>query len=636
MQSRLFPALLAVLLGVPLLGPALLQARSACLGVESVDAYGTLWFYWLVGREFPHIGRILHTDLFFFPYGKDVLADTGANVLDAVAALPFRALLGSVAGYDVFVLACLLAAGWTFALLAREFTRDPVAVGVGAVTFAASPWALHEIAEGRPTQGILLLIPLVLRHAWRTGVRRGIREPITAGVLLALLGYQYWFYAIFSAVALAALAGALAVRARREPEAGTPVAVLGRFAILAGVSLVLASPVALPMLLSVGRGDVPGFLDADRWTLLSTPLFTVRGDPVSLTTWQPLLGRTGAWTQEADGTSWFLPTVYLTSWTAAALALLGVLRPGRLGRGPLLAMAIAVIVVVTGPQLLVGEASVPNVPYIVLVKVFPPLRRLWWPVRAYAWLALLGSLAGTLFLAWLRGSGAAPATGLRALLRPGPRLQVLAAVAVVLGWGQHLRSEGLLPMPTWFPTIPAVYRCLASGPSGALVELPYGFTQAHLFYQTVHGRPILGGMAEGTPILEPAEMRQLRDGNTWLRALIDASRSDGPAPAWEAADRQAVHDLGYRYLLLQKDAFLRTTGPGGRTQGEVTHATRLRRLVHVLPDLAGAPVYEDARAVLYAPWGDPPPCGADDLVRDRGPRGTPRTLDDLRPDGSIR
>lgn len=603
------------------------------MGVESVDAYGTLWFYWLVEREFPHVGRILHTDLFFFPFGKDVFADTGANVLDAVAALPFRALLGPVAGYDAFLCACLLAAMGSFALLAREFTDDPVAVGVGALTFAASPWALYEIAEGRPTQGILLLLPLLLRHAWRTGLRRGVRDPIAAGVLLALVGYQYWFYAIFSSIALFALGLALAVRP--APEAGRSLDVLGRFALLAGLALALASPVAVPMLSAMARGEVPGFLDMERWSFLSTPLRTTAGDPVSLTTWQPLLGAAGTWVREDEGASWFQTTQHLTSWVAVGLALLGVARPGRMGRGPLLAMAIAAGLVAVGPLVVVGDRYLPNPVYVALVKSIPPLQRLWWPVRAYAWLALLGSLAASAGLAWLYGTAASTPSGIRRFVRRGPEAQGVVAVAAVILWGAHLRAQGLLPFPCWSATAPAAYRCLASGPPGALIELPHGFTQAHLLYQTLHGRPILGGMAEATPILEPASMRALRDGNTWLEALLDASRSDLPPKAWSEADRLAIRDLGYRYVLLQKDAFVHATGSDGRDQGEVTHAVRLRRLGSVLPELAGPVVYEDARAALYAPWGDPAPCGPDEVRPDTELRDPPRSLKDLRPPGSF-
>ena len=106
-------ALLAVLAAG--FGPHLRRLADDLLGYEYVDHYGTQWFYWYTERQVRAGAPLGHTDLFFYPWGKDVYLHTGSNVLDAMAAVPFRAMFGPTLGYNVFVLAGLLASGLAMA-----------------------------------------------------------------------------------------------------------------------------------------------------------------------------------------------------------------------------------------------------------------------------------------------------------------------------------------------------------------------------------------------------------------------------------------------------------------------------------------------------------------------------------------
>ena len=78
------------------------------------------------------------------------------------------------------------------------------------------------------------------------------------------------------------------------------------------------------------------------------------------------------------------------------------------------------------------------------------------------------------------------------------------------------RTLDLFPFETWNAGIPAGYKCLATGPEGAVLELPYNFTQAHLYYQIEHGRPIFGGMLENNKVFTPRETTELLKNNTCL------------------------------------------------------------------------------------------------------------------------
>ena len=583
-------------------GASLSGLSSRFLGLEYVDHYGTQWFYWFAEQSLVEWRSPGHTDLFFHPYGKDIYAHTGANVLDAVVAIPFRQLFGHVLGYNLFVLTGLVAAALAFRRLATEFTDDPVALAVGAVLFACSPYVLYELRDGRPTQALLITLPLFLRQAWRTGQTPGLRAPLAGGGWLALTGHIYWFYAFFGG--LAALFLGLWRTVCPPPGAGPRGHVLVRYALMGGTAILLCLPVALPLVLQTAQGqDVPGLLDVQAWTWQQLTPITEQGELIGIFSWQPSWGSAGLYRVASDGTQHFLPSYPLVSWAALVAVALWCWRPGRLDRGGAVAVALPCMLLACGPLLLWGHEHVINPFWASWMLGVRFLRRLWWPSRAMAIPVIVIALCVVAVLTAVRTQGRG----------------AQAAVALLLAglWGHDLRQLGLAPFPTWSAAIPAGYQCLADGGDQALIELPYSWTQAHLYYQVAHGRPILGGMLENNDVFTPAESASLRTDNSYLQALLGVARLGGEPAAWTPADRQALHDLGYGYVVVQKDAYLQG---GGVAQSVITaRRTRLRRMQKDLLAMTGPPLYEDARVALYAPWGDALPCDPATLVPDERP-----------------
>ncbi|MBN1335061.1 MAG: hypothetical protein JXB39_03775 [Deltaproteobacteria bacterium] len=599
--ALLLAAASALALAALLWASRLDDLAGAFLGRTHVDAYGSQWFYWFVDRQVGRHASFAHTDLFFFPHGKDVYLHTGSNVLDALVAVPFRRLLGPVLGYNVFVVSGLLASGCAFYALARDFTEDRLAAAVGAVLFAFAPYALLELAEGRPTQAILALPVLYVRYLWRTGLRRGVNAPILAGVLLALVGYQYWYYAVFGALLGLGLGAWYLVRP--PPGSGGRWALAGRTLLVGGVAVALAAPGAGPLLVAAAQAgtDVPGLLDVDRWTWAHTPPVTVEERWVGLLLWQPFQFAAGTWSHlRATGEDRFVREMHWTPWVLVPLTAAALVRPGRLPRGPLLLLLALCTLVAMGPRVWVGAHALPNPPYIALAKVFSPLQRLWWPGRCYAFVAVLLGLAAVQGLA---------------LARRRPRLGAALSLAVVAAWAGHLHQERIVPFPTWDARVPSGYRCLAEGPPGALIELPYAASDAHVYYQTLHGRPILGGMIENNPSFTPPETSALLRDNGWLAELLRITGTTHEVTAWSEADREAIRDLGFRYVILQKDAFTATDGSGS-FHAEVAR-TRQRQVRKALLPLLGEPVFEDVRTAVFAPWGDAVPCDPERVGRNR-------------------
>jgi hypothetical protein len=589
----------ALVLGGLVFGGALGGLNREFLGIEHVDHYGTQWFYWFAELTLRGEQSPLHTDRFFYPWGKDLYAHTGANMLDAWAAVPVRAIFGQVLGYNLFVLLGLAGNVWAFARLGREMSDDRVAVRVAAALFGFSPYCLFEAVEGRPTQAIVVLPVLFLRSTWRAGLRGGWRDPVLAGVLLALTGYQYWYYAFFGG--FAALLLGLARTASPSDGAGTRVEVFARHALIAAVAGLLVAPAALPLLIETQvDADVPGMLDVSGWDLWSSPLVTGDGTTVGLSVWQPFLRESGFYLVLSEGVERFLPMGRPTTWGVLVGLSIWALRPGAVQRRVLLPALLGMALVATGPLVVVGQRLIPNLFYMELVRAVGFLQRLWWPSRAYLFIDLLLMVALTQALTALRARSSVLFLG--------------ATVLLTVELGAQLHRTSLLPYPTWISQVPAGYRCLADGPEGALIELPYAWTQAHLFYQTIHHRPILGGMIEDNAVFSPPEALELREKNTFVRRMREISELAGTDVVVTDEDRETVQTLGYRYVALQKDAFVVQVEEG--TLRDNMDRIRLKRSRKALGDMLGTPVYEDARLAIYAPWGDPRPCAVGAVVED--------------------
>lgn len=591
-------AVVVVLVGLGVvLGPALLHVDDHFLGYETVDHYGTQWFYWFAAFHLQNGQSPAHTDLFFYPWGKDIYGHTGANLLDAWFAVPFRLLLGPVLGYNVPVLIGLGATAWAFARLIRRHL-DPSAphawiLGVGTLLFLTSPYVLYELIEGRPTQAVLLF-PVLFLHALGDTAdddpRVAGRAAWFAGLWLALSGYQYWYYALFGG--LLAIGNAAARMASHGLAPGPSWRIFRLHLQIALIAVLLCLPGALPLLVAtLEDGSVYGLLKVGDWSLTSAPLITEEGVRIGMFLWQPFSGAAGFLIQdEDDGEERFVNSLYPTPLILLPALLLWFRRPGSLARAPLIVMLVLAALIAAGPVLVIaGSWVLPNPVYTGLALALRFVRRLWWPGRMLGFATILLYLPAAL-----------------ALRQLSPRLLPVAAVGALVYQLGVLSWAALVPVPVWDAKIPAGYRCLASGPPGAVLELPYAWTQAHLYYQTSHQRPIFGGMIEDNSVFAPEEFTTLRTTNPFVLRLTELAHRDDDVSAWTQADRDEVVKLGYRYILLQKDAFAVATDASAAHVAVMT--SRRRSASREFNKILGMPLFEDARVAIWGLDGAPAPC----------------------------
>lgn len=567
----------ALLVAVWLVWPAVV--RGAFVGRASVDAWGTQWFYdWAGGLITGETPSFFFSDALFYPWGKNIYVHTGGNVLDALLAWPFRAVAGGVLGYACFVAVLLLCNGAAVGWGARRLGAGRWGAALAGVLGVCNPFALHEIQAGRPTQALLAFAIVAVCAAFSLWDRWDSRVWAIGAVSLALTGLTYWFNALFVGVGLVltlpfalVLPGSMQARRRR---------VLAVASMLV-VSLILVLPAIWPMVGAWSDGEVPGVLNTsmlagEQWRPVTKEGFTIGLHVLDLVS-----GRSGFFVPADDSLS-FVPGDVVLPVATLVLLVIGAIRYRGVLRVPALVLMGFGLVLAVGPQWqpLTGPQ---NVLFVWIIDFLPMFDRLWWPVRGLVLFHCVAAVA----CAWV-------------VADEDRRITRGLAVSVAgIAMGAQLALVNLAPFDTWITAPSETYACLGEASEGAVLELPYGAPEDHVFRQRQHGRPIFGGMFDDNPVFSPQEQRAFRQNSVAFKTLEDwAVNAQGPVLLPSALDE--LQGLGIRYILLDGEAVSGSSGARGR---------RLRTLRFTFREWLGAPVADDGRFVLYAPFGHGSPCG---------------------------
>lgn len=566
---RRSPAVVAGLAFLVVLAwPLIAAGGTRFIGDGERDAWGTQWFYWLIGRRLLDGEPFAHTDLLFHPWGKDVYAHTGGNVLDAFLALPLRYAFGPVLGYDLFVLGIVVANGFAVYALCRSLRFGPASAATGALLGAFNPYVLGELSAGRPTQALLVFPILAMAGFLSLEERPSWRRAGAAALFLGLSGLNYWFHAIFLVLALAPLVLMIFIERGRAS-----LVVLGRVAGALALSVALVLPLALPMLGQLGDAAVPGLLDTASWSLSGWSPRTVEGwhigiEALSLPGFQVVVHHL------EDGQLVAAPVHRGLAWVQLATVAAGLALAPSLLRRRLVVVFVVALLISVGPRLFEG---VVNPAYLALVEVAPPLKRLWWPARAVFLLQVVAALSAAVVVT-----------------RVPERFRAVSGVALFGVLAVELWAADLAPLQTVDAAVPEMVGCLARV-DGALIEVPLDGSPERLHWQAVHGRPLFGGMIDDNPVFAPVGHTEFRERNSFIGALsqIGAGR---PNPGAEADDVAAVEELGIRWLVLDSAAL----PDGGSRSGRAARTA--------LGEFLGPAVYDDGRFALYSFRGESLTC----------------------------
>jgi hypothetical protein len=498
-------SLLIIALVLPALGD-----EAVIIG-EGVDLFGSFWFYWWVDRSISEGLSLSHSDLFYYPYGKEIFAHTGSNLIDALISIPFQRIWGFPGYQPWFIAFILLLNAISFDFFLQSHIQSRIARWSGTALFTLCPFVGSELAMGRPTQAMLCFALLSMGCFHRLQQDRSWKWAILAGVFAALQGWTYWFSGYFLGFCLCWM-----VIAHRKMDRG----ICLRYSLSLGTCFLLILPAIVQMAMLSDAGSIPG-LGADTGPFWSVPTQTENN---------VVKGLGGYLLSEPMGAPQFQ---LVTFGGLTVMALIWSRKPIWVG------MLVIALLFSTGPIWPVrgGESEFIMYHYVAAYRVLPFFARLWFPYRMVAF-ALIAAILGISML-------------IDRIACSHPRKwHPIAAIALVLVTFGELSTHLLAPLNHQRLQIPGLYKELQRSP-GALIELPIGFVRPSVMWQPLHGQPTFGGMGENLPMLQPKE-QGLRLRQPLLRYLSRVTRKPSLVPKFDNEDKKRFVEQGFRYLSLDR------------------------------------------------------------------------------------
>ncbi len=529
------------------------------------DAWQHIWNLWWVKQALlvEHTNPY-HTNLLFYPDGANLYFHT--LVLTAgLIGIPLQlAGLNLIATYNVILLMTFVLAGYGTFLLCRYLARAVWPSFVGGIVFAFCPYHFAHLF-GHMNLVSLQWIPFYALSLFKAadtpsggvpGRWKSLLPAMATGALLALNAYTDWLYAIFLAIFTGLFLGwRLLVPSERRQF----VADLGwregalRLFVGAGVAFLLVSPVLFPTLEEARKGYAQ---QAPLETLVYSSDAMLAFIPSEL---HPLWGHSIAIWVNTLGP--YLPIkntserVVSAGYAVLFLAVVGSLILWRERKVRFWAFAaFATWLLSLGPilqwlgktQFTLFGVTVP-LPYLLLYRL--PLFSI---MRTPARLAVLTMLCLAVLVAY----------ALARLLRSTsmPRTHTFLRVGLSRYSGMALLFPAIIIFEFWsvpFPTVPPgwnipIYAKIASEPGNfALLELPLRPFGDYMAYQTVHGKPIIGGYLSRQPPYP------LLDQSPAVHYLLDTTSPDDPAKASvsDGAGVTELRHLNVKYIIIRWWAF---------------------------------------------------------------------------------
>jgi hypothetical protein len=560
------------------------------------DAWQHIWNLWWVKESLLNLHTSPYqTNLLYFPDGVSLYLHT--LVLTAgLIGIPLQLLgLNLIATYNLVLLGTFVLAGYGAYLLCYYLTGSRWASFVGGLVFTFAPYHFAHMFGHMNLVSlqwipfyVLALLKAIDAQSWRTtGDRRPKRktiktlaswrlgvskEPATgnrasinwrgwlwaggSGALLALNAYTDWLYAIFLVLLTGVIvAWKVLVPADRRAvaEAGVGWVEAGaRLALLVLTFLVLSAPILFPTLVEAGKGYAQ---QPPEETLFYSSDLIGAFLPSEL---NPIWGN--AIKTRVDALPPYLPlknpserVVYL-GYSVLALTAIGAWRMRKNRHVRMWAFIAALMWAFSlGPLLQVlGKTqftpfgvTVP-LPYLVLFKL-PLFNIMRTPARLTVLVMLALAILASFALANLLPALARP----RAESRPTSWAVQLAAAVVI----PAVILFEFLSAP--FPTVPPgwnvpIYAQIAKEPGNfALLELPLRPFGDYMAYQTIHGKPIIGGYLSRQPPYP------LEEQNAAVKYLLDSTPPSDPLQSQVSGGKgvQSLRDLGVKYVIIHWWAF---------------------------------------------------------------------------------
>ena len=501
-MRRVPPVAVYLAIAVFFTWPAVLHPIAAVPGAPRTDLWDSLWSLWYFAERVMAGQVPLRVDgLLNHPHGGALWV---ADPINAVLALPLLPVLGVPATWTMLILGHMVFAGMMAHRLGEEVSGSGWVTGV---CYASAPILLAHVHNGASEvvgTGFLALSALT---TWR--LRSG-GSVLAAGLALGLCTVSSWYFGVGAFLLLLALspwramfgAGTLAV------ALAGPVAALAHHAATQKDNVVgiKNDREVATVRRTIGSADPVGYLMPGDYRSPDFRELSRYGEEYihcHYLGWVTLLAAALALRRRGGTAGW---------WLAAGIA-------GALACGPVLTRAGA-------PVILPGRLAIP-LPYLLLdgLPGFSSLSLLWRLAQVPA-----------LCLAVLAGRGVAARFALPVCLAMIAETRFVSPMA------------GLPDTTDARMSAPIV--ALAAEPDGAVMNFPVAGGRAFLYEQTVHHKPLTGGLNFPNNLASRRVWKAILD-HPDAASVTDAARADGIRYLVVHLDpmvRPDMHDTAVRSL----------------------------------------------------------------------------------------
>lgn len=528
-RSLLVVAAIYLLLTIAMTWPVVVNLGE--IAGDGVDLYSHLWtFHWirdaLLNGQNPYF-----TERIFYPTGVS-LANHNIAWLQILLWIPLQALFGSVPGYNILMIGVIAANGLALYLLALELLKNRAVAFVCGLIVAFWPYVITQ--NEHPNMMFIAWVPLALLFLHRA-LQPGASHPRCSALLAALfLALTAWVR--LQLMVMAVIPVGLFVLSLLWPQDWAARKRSGGQLLLIGAATaVLILPVTLPVAIHQITRPNPQdlFLDEDeeKQTDLLAYITPTQQHPLWDSTLAPIYGR---FHQNFDVQNQ-KRAPYL-GYSVILLALIGAAAAARRSRAWTV-MAVILLLFALGPILRINGQLFPAVPMPYrLVAENPLVRLLRTPDRMNVLLGIPLSMLAGFGLLVLR----------RWVQRPFHGHLLLGIVTLLI-----LSEYAPFPYPQSSAAVPAWLADRQNDADNyALLHLPnhlFEDNKFYMYYQTVHGKPIVNGKVARVPRTALAFwqavplLNQLQAESAVQIDRADVSRQLG-----------LLHEAGVRYLVIHK------------------------------------------------------------------------------------
>lgn len=521
-KARLLPHLVVFgaysVLTIALTYPLFLRLNSHIAG-NDIDVWLAQWGNWWLEKAVAEGTYPYHTRHLFYPQGVSLVFHS-FSPLNTFLWWLLKRLFEARVSYNLTILLAYVASGYTMWLFARYWTGNDYASFVAGAIFAFSPY--HMVESAHPNIVATQWIPLSSLYLVRALRERKVGYACLSAVFLAFSAWSGWHLFLLAGLWMLLY---LAYEGLFQRKLGKPGSIrcLLVFAVL---SLVLLAPLIYPVVQEQLQSGI---------SYLTVPMNAGQGNHpwafIIPSRHHPVLDTMFGQANQAIGISSRRPG--FVGYIVLLMSLHAALRGGR--QTHLWTLAVLVFTLLSlGPEIPLRTGEVLEIPWAA-----PVVALLRHPFRFNILISCCLSMLVACDVAQLLQTGL-----LQWKIKRWHLLFTILLTALILF--EYLS----LPFPTMDPEVSHFYHLLEKSKEDyAIVEVPIGRQpdKTSMYYQTIHGKRLVGGMVARTP----------RDAYSYIRdnAFLWAAYTEDPTVPPQSRVAESLEKLAdddVRYVVLKK------------------------------------------------------------------------------------